>query len=182
MKYMLRMTALMGVLVGMTGCGDLLFTEPLALKEDTTFDAGLVGTWYDQEDTVITVTAPDSPVLEILVIGTKDGETFRLAGRLVKIGAHTLLDVTDKKVGLYGVPGHMWIHLEKKGKGWRIQYLHSKWLRERVWEARLAAFISPVETTVVTAPGEQLREFARKYAVMAEGRGEPMDLVPFRKE
>lgn len=164
-----------------TGCGEVLSTEPLAFKEDTLFDAGLIGTWFDREDTAITVTSETAPVYEILVIGTENGETFRLKGQLVRFGEHRILDVTDAEAGLFGIHAHSWVYVRKTGNGIQIQYLDSKYFQAKVRQSGLPQFTADGHP-VLTAPTEKLQQLVRLYGLEPEARGGTMDLVPFKRK
>jgi hypothetical protein len=177
----LPVLALSAAALFLAGCSDVLSTEPLAMEDDTLFDAALVGTWFDQDDTVIKVTSAQPPVYEILVIGTNEGDKHHLRGRLVQFGEQRILDVTDADAGLYSIQGHVWIYLQKKGKGIQIQYLDSKWFQEKVRQSGLAFFLAD-KHPVVTAPTAKLREFAGKYGVQPEARGGALELVPLGKK
>jgi hypothetical protein len=177
----LPVLALSAATLFLAGCSDVLSTEPLAIDDDTVFDAGLVGTWFDQDDTVIKVTSAQPPVYEILVIGTNEGDKHHLRGRLVQFGEQRILDVTDADAGLYSIQGHVWIYLQKKGKGIQIQYLDSKWFQEKVRQSGLPFFLAD-KHPVVTAPTAKLREFVGKYGVQPEARGGALELVPLGKK
>jgi hypothetical protein len=165
----------------LTGCGELLSTEPLASSNDTTFDAGLLGTWSNQEDTVFTVTSHAPPDYEILLVGTDKGEKTSMRGRLARLGEHRILDLTDAEPGMYSIQGHIWVHVEKKGATLQIQYLDSKWLQDKLRQSGLPWFIADSHP-VITAPTAKLQEFARQYAVQPEARGNTLELVPFKKK
>ena len=172
-----------------SGCGDLLSTEPLASKDGTLdarvesalFDAALLGTWFDQDDTVITVTSEKQPVYEILVINAEKGNKFRLLGQLVRFGDRQILDVTDAEGGFFSVQAHIWIYVRKKGNGVQIQYLDSKWLQEKARQSGLPFFSSDGHP-VLTAPTAKLLEFVLQYGTQPEARGGTMDLIPFKKK
>jgi hypothetical protein len=172
-----------------SGCGELLSTEPLASKDGTLgarvesalFDAGLLGTWFDQNDTVITVTSEKQPVYEILVINAEKGNKFRLLGQIVRFGDRQILDVTDAEGGVFSVQAHVWIHVQKKGIGIQIQYLDSKWLQEKARQSGLPLFTADGHP-VLTAPTAKLLEFVRQYGTQPEARGGTMELVPFKKK
>lgn len=173
--------ALIALAVIITGCGGVLSTEPLASKDDTLFDAGLLGTWFDQENTVITVTSAKPPLYEILVLGTDRGDTSRLLGRLVRFGEHQILDVTDAEPGVYSIQGHMWVYIEKKENGLQVQYLDSKWFQEKVQQSGLPQF-SANGHPVITASTASLRELVQQYGLQPEARGDTMELAPFKKQ
>jgi hypothetical protein len=177
----LPVLALSAATLFLAGCSDVLSTEPLAIDDDTVFDAGSVGTWFDQDDTVITVTSAQPPVYEILTIGTNEGDKHQLRGRLVQFGEQRILDVTDVNPGIYSIQGHVWIYVQKKGKGIQIQYLHSKWFQEKVRQSGLAFFLAD-KHPVITAPTAKLREFVGKYGVQPEARGKALELVPLGKK
>lgn len=177
----LSIFALLAAALCLTGCSDILSTEPLATDDDTLFDAALVGTWFDQDDTVVTVTSAKPPMYDILVINTKDATKHALVGRLVRFGEQQILDVIDVDAGLYGIQGHVWIYVEKKGDAIQIQYLDSKWLQDKLRQGGLAFFLFD-KHPVTTAPTARLREFVRQYGLGKEARGGPMLLLPFTKK
>ena len=177
----MRMLAVLTFALMLTGCGDLLSTEPLATEEDILFDAALLGTWFDQDDTVITVKSEKQPVYEILFIGTEDGNKIRLSGQLVQFGDQRILDVSDADGGLFSIQAHAWIRVQKKGSGIQIQYLDSKWLQEKARESGLPLFTADGHP-VLTASSAKLREFIGQYGTKPEAGGGTLDLIPFKKK
>ncbi len=167
--------------VFISGCGDMLSTESLASKEDTLFDAGLLGTWFDKDDTVITVKSETHPVYEILFIGTDEGNKIKLSGQLVQFGDQQILDVTDAEGGLFSIQAHVWIRIQKQGDGIRMQFLDSKWLQDKARESGLPLFLAD-RHPAITASTAKLREFIGQYGTKPEAGGGTMELFPFKKK
>jgi hypothetical protein len=180
----MRMSALVVLItaaVSITGCGELLSTEPLATKEDTLFDAGLLGTWFDQDETVITVKSEKRPVYDILFIGTEEGNRIRLSGQLVPFGDRQILDVSDWEGGPFSIQAHVWIHVQKKGDGIHLQFLDSKWLQSKLQESGLPFFLADSHPAI-TASTAKVREFVKEYGTKPEAGGGTIDLIPFKKD
>ena len=165
----------------LTGCGDILFTETIATKEDSFFDPSLLGTWFDQDDTVLTVTGENRPGYEILVINAKNGNQLKLVAQYASYGDRQILEVSDAEAGIFSVQAHIWVNVLKKANGIQIQYLDSKWLQEKATQNGLQMFTADGHP-VVTAPAVKLREFAKEFGLQPEARGSVMDLIPFKKK
>jgi hypothetical protein len=180
MLEILRLPLVLGLVAALTGCGDVLSTEPLAAPGDTRFDTSLLGTWSDQDDMILTVTSRAQPVYDILYLDTNTGEKVALQGRLMRFGEHQVLDVTEAEPGIFSVPAHVWVYVTKKKPGLQIQYLDSKWFQQKVRASGLAYFAQD-KHPVLTAPTAQLQELVRQHGLQAEARGPVLDLVPFKR-
>ena len=165
----------------LTGCGDLMFIEPLALDSDTTFDQALLGTWFDRDNVVVHVTAEKPPVYDITLSFVETGKSSRLEGRLVRLGDQQILDVSDPEPGLFSVPCHVWVYVQKKGSNVEIAHVDSQWLRDQLRSSGLPLFMMD-KIPVTTASQVQLRAFAQKFGVRPEARGASLEWMAFRKK
>ena len=167
--------------VTLTGCGDLMFVEPLASDSDKTFDKALVGNWYDRDSVVLHVTAEKPPVYDVTILFVESGKSAHLQGRLVRLGDQQILDLYDPEAGLFNVGCHVWVYVQRKGTGLEIAYLDSPWLQARLKESGLRTF-EVEKHPVSTASTAQLREFAAKYAVRPEARAGSLEWSAFKKK
>ena len=177
---MLIRSALLLAAVWLTGCNDVLSTEPLVGKGDAVHDPALLGTWFDQENSVFTVTSRKPPEYDILYIETDKGERNWIKGRLMQMGELRVLDVTDDRPGLFTLPVHAWLSVEKKGTGWEIRFLDSEWFQNRVRMSKLPYFTFE-NSTVLTASTARLQELVKQHGLGPEARSDAMLLAPFKK-
>lgn len=165
-------------LLALVSCSDVLSTEPLAARDDTSFDTSLLGTWFDPDDTVISVTSGQRPFYDITVVDRQKQNRFVLQGRLVEFGDQRVLDLTDMQPALYSVPGHAWLVVTKRGDGLEVQHLDTEWLQAQVRRSGLSHTLIGGRL-LITAPAERLRSFVARYGLRPEARGEPLYLTPF---
>ena len=81
----------MGVMLLLSGCGDLLSVHPLATAETAVFDAGLLGEWSnagkDGAGALIRAGSAQKKEYDIVWMpGEADEDALRLKGQLVKVG------------------------------------------------------------------------------------------------
>jgi len=164
----------------LAGCGDVVSTEPLVGRGDAIYDAALLGTWFDQDNSVFTVTSPKPPEYDILYVVADKGERYWIKGRLMQMGELKVLDVTDDRTGPFSLPVHAWASLERKGNGWEIRFLDSNWFQNKVRMSQHPYFIVD-NSPVLTASTARLQELVRESGLSPEARSEAMVLLPFRK-
>jgi hypothetical protein len=167
----------------LTGCGDLMSLEPLATKENTIFDAALLGTWTDSKDTLCVVRAAN-PAYNIVWIGTgDDGDKIRLEGRLVKLGEERVLDVSAVDPGAFSVAAHVFLRVRISRGTMELRFLDSDWLQQQVKQSSLAYSVIGEGHPIITAPPAQLLTFLQQFGLKEEAMDKPIlltRLVPQR--
>jgi hypothetical protein len=168
-----RLTLLLAGTLLLTGCGDLMSLEPLATKDNTIFDAALLGTWTDNQDTLCVVRAAN-PAYKIIWIGTGDGgNETRLEGRLVKLGEERVLDVSAVDPGAFSVGAHVFLRVHIAAGALELRFLDSEWLQKQVKQSGLAW--SPFEDhPVITAPSAHLVTFLQQFGLKEEAMDKPI--------
>jgi hypothetical protein len=138
---MRRILALAGFafVVLMTGC--VRSAHPIYMKEDLTFDPGLLGTWFEKDgkDIWIFEQAGDNAYK---LMHLEDGEEAKSAifdARLVQVGDQQYLDLFPEepeiKSGFYKihlVPVHSFVRLSLQRDSLRMSALDYDWLRKKI--------------------------------------------------
>jgi hypothetical protein len=158
----------------LTGCGDLPSVQGLANKENTVFDASLVGAW-NSGDAVVIVQAGDNQSYRIDWLGAEGTETpriVRMEGRLFKIGDQRMLDLTASNPGAFAIPGHVFLRIRPLQEELKVQFVDSKWIREQLTSS-LASFVQD-DHPVLTAPAPQVEAFLLKFGFDERALDDPI--------
>lgn len=176
MRALLLLTLALAFLC-LLACSDIVATEPLAARDEVAFDSALLGTWFDADDTVFTVSSPTRPFYEIRAIDRQQDNQFLLQGRLVQFGNQRILDLVDVQPALYSIPAHAWLTVEKRGNGLELHHLDSAWLQAQVRRSGLS-YTAIGGRLLLTAPADRLRAFVERYGLNPQAVGEPIYLTP----
>ncbi len=158
----------------LTGCGDLPSVQGLANKENTVFDASLVGAW-NSGDAVVIVQAGDAQSYRIDWLGAEGTETpriVRMEGRLFKVGDQRMFDLATSTPGAFAIPCHVFLRIRPATEGLKVQFVDSKWIREQVTSS-LANFTLD-DHPVLTAPAPQVQAFLLKFGLDERALDDPI--------
>jgi len=167
----------------LTSCGDLPSVHGLANKDNTVFDATLVGAW-NAGDAVVIVQKGEDESYRIHWLGAEGGtETPRLVrmeGRLARIGDQRILDLTASDPRAFSVPCHVFLRIRPVKEGLKVQFIDSKWIREQVKASSLASFVED-DHPVLTAPAPQIEAFLLKFGFDERALDDPILLQPLKQ-
>jgi hypothetical protein len=177
MRAFLLLATLLAFLF-LVACSDIVATEPLAAQNEVTFDSGLLGMWYDSEDTTIAVTSLNRPLYEITAVDRQRQNRYLLQGRLVQFGDQRVLELVDVQPALYSIPARAWLTVERRGGGIEVRHLDSEWLKSQARRSGLSHTMIGGRM-LLTAPTDRLRLFVERYGLRPEAAGDPLYLTPF---
>ena len=163
-----------------TGCGDMMSLEPLATKDNTVFDAALLGTWTDNEGTLCVVRQldkVDNKAYDIAWVNSgSTGDKIRLQGHLVQMGAERVLDALAVDPGTFSVPAHVFLRVRLSPGAMELRFLDSEWLQNQVKQSSLAHTVSG-NHPVITAPAAQVGTFLQQSGLKEEALDKPLLLT-----
>ncbi len=177
----LCLTLVLAAALGVTGCATVVSVEPLATESNTVFDPALLGAWSDadgSESMLVYVDKGEQASYDILCIDIKEKTTYRVEGRLLKIGGQQFIDVTahDKNGEVFGIPGHAFVHISKLENGLQLEFLDSPWLQERVQQSKSLPHSKLGGQLVLTGTSAQLQDFIQQFGLDEQAWSEPARL------
>jgi hypothetical protein len=162
----------------------LLSLEAVATRENSVFDPALVGAW-NAGDAVIIVQAGEDKSYRIHWVSAEGTETprfVRMEGRLAKIGAQRILDLSAAEPGsAFSIPCHVFVRVRPVKDGLKVQFVDSKWMREQAASSGLASF--PWEGhPVLTGPPATVEAFLLKFGFDERALEDPIMLKPLKEK
>ena len=174
-----------GVSLVLPGCVPSL--NPLYTEKDLVFDAALVGTWAEQDDSRETWSFNKSGEKEYKLIYTEDDKTGEFKAHLLKLGNTLYLDFFPESDGLkdskrndfylsHFVPGHMFAKVTQVEPTLRMAMLNPDWLKKLLEKNPKAIAYHAVgeDRIVLTASTAELQKFI--VANTGEAFGDPATL------
>jgi hypothetical protein len=150
--------ALLGPVLLLTGCGDLLSLHPLYTDRDRVFDLAVEGRW-ETDDDVLTVSREDDAYTVTLQSKKDPSERSQYEIHLVDIKGVRFADLLPAE----GI-GHMFLKVRVAEGQLHLAFLDSEWLRQRVPHEQ-AEVAKGEKQAVLTAPTPELRKLVEQYAL-----------------
>lgn len=149
--------ALLAIVLGATGCGDLLSLHALFTPTDKVFDTALEGTWVGEHDDLIVQREGD--LYAVTTQSKKDpSDRARYEVHLVDLGGERFADVL-----WVDSIGHMFLRVRVADKQLHLAFLDSEWLRSQLPHED-ADVDKGKKKAVLTADTAQLRRWVAKFA------------------
>ena len=149
--------AILGAMVLVTGCGDLLSLHALYTSQDRVLESALDGRWEDDDDPLTVQRAADGYNV-ILQSQKNPSESEKYQVRLVDIAGVRFADLLPEDQ-----IGHMFLKVTVTGDQLRVAFFDSEWLRQRVRHEE-ADIENGRKRAVLTSPTSELRRVVAKYA------------------
>ena len=163
----MRIVAICGAALLITGCGDLLSLHTLYTEKDQVLDPTVEGRWEIEDDQILVERAA-SGYLMTLQSKKDPSESSKFEVHLVDIGGVRFADILPRDA-----IGHMFARVRVTGDQMRIAFLDSKWLRGQVPHDE-ADMSGGQKQAVLTAHTPELRKLVAKYASEARAYDEEM--------
>jgi hypothetical protein len=169
---MKRVTCLIAAFAALVCSGCIpLSLHPLYADTDDYYDANLNGRWADPDGALTWEFAAvnDGPTYDVALVEDAEGTRSRFQARLVRIGAHTYMDLfplldepTTPLHQLHMVPMHSIHKVEITATEFSLSFLQTEWLRQYVAEHPLEINFEVPEgydVPVFTAETPRLQSF-----------------------
>lgn len=156
-----RILALLGAALLMTGCGDLLSLHALYTSQDNVVDPALDGKWENKDDVLIIqrFARLASDFYEVQLQSKKDpSEAAKYEVRLVNIGGVRFADLLSNDI-----IGHMFLKVRVTEDQLHFAFFDSEWLRQRIPHEEVD-LVNHRKQAVLTAKTPELRNLVAKYA------------------
>jgi hypothetical protein len=159
--------------------------HPFYTEKDLVFEPALVGTWVpsDSKDTW-TFEKEGDKAYQVTVL--EEGKPGKFQGHLLKLGDHLFLDLFPKPMeekqcenisafwAFHFVPAHTCSRLQIKGDSLEIAFMDPDALDQKIKQGETQIGHERIEdTTVLTAPTQDLQALVLKYAEGTQLFGEP---------
>jgi len=164
---MIRILAICGAALLITGCGDLLSLHTLYTEKDQALDPTVEGRWETKDDALLVERAA-SGYLMTLHPKKEPSHSSEFEVHLVDIGGVRFADILPRDA-----IGHMFARVRVTGDQMRIAFLDSKWLRGQVPHDE-ADMSGGQKQAVLTAHTPELRKLVAKYASEPKAYDEEM--------
>lgn len=173
--------------LALTACGDMPSLQGIATKDNTVFDAALVGAWTSGEAVAI-VRSVDNPgekqsykINWIPADGDDTPAIVRMEAQLAKIGDQEILDLTSSDPGAFAIPCHVFLRVRPVKEGLKLQFVDSTWIRDQIKSSGLANFLYEGHP-VLSAPSGDVRAFLAKSGLDERALDEPILLRPLKQK
>ena len=148
---------MMGVVLVMAGCGDLLSVHALYTVQDRVFDSALEGRWQDN-DTMLTVERAEGCYKVATQSKKGSAERREYEMHLVDIGGVRFADLLPAD----GYIGHLILKVRVTEGQLHFAFFDSEWLRQRV-PHETAEVANNDKLAVLTISTPELRKLAQTY-------------------
>ena len=152
-------------------CGPALSLHPLYTDEEVIFNPALVGAWGEAGDGLIFIfgkTEENVYSVTVLGIGSSNGDSLSLEGRLIQLDSHLFMDVTSKEEDIenfLAVPVHAFLRLSLEGDSLGIAYMDDSWLEDILGQDKEQIKHEQLKGSILlTASAKELQQFVLKYA------------------
>ncbi|HUI55217.1 MAG TPA: hypothetical protein VLY04_09605 [Bryobacteraceae bacterium] len=159
----MKLTSMLLTMAGaltLSGCSSLLSLNPFVTDDQAATDTTLIGTWTDSQDGSVYVIRQDGKAYAITYTdGSSPASKFE--ARLLKAGDAELLDLVSANDDPFQIPAHLIVRVWSDGLTMRWAFLDSDWLKQLA--AQQLAVQASGDRTLITAPGEAVRQFLLKW-------------------
>ncbi len=145
----------------LTGCSSLVSLNPFVADGDAVMDRSLLGLWTSDDGKDAYWIRQDGTGYHIRYIDDSR-EEHQFAARLVSAGGIAILDLVTTVDDPFQIPVHMALRVWPEGSTLRFAFLQTDWLKDQA--ARSLSTAPAADRTLITAPGDAVRNFLLKVA------------------
>lgn len=156
--------------ITLTGCSTLVSLNPFVTGEQAVMDPALLGLWTDQEGKDTYRISQDGTGYSIRY-ASDSSDVYQFKAHLMVAGDVKLLDLVSANEDAFQIavdtPVRVWI----EGSTLRVAFLQSDWLKEQA--VKQLPTVPAKDRTLITGPGEAVRNFLAKFGADPKAGDEP---------
>ena len=156
--------------ITLTGCSTLVSLNPFVTDEQAVMDPALLGMWTNQDGTATYWIRQDGAGYSICY-SCDSSDAYRFKARLMVAGDVKLLDLVSANEDAWQLAVHTPVRIWTEGSTLRLAFLETDWLKEQALEQ--LATVPTNDRTLITAPGEAVRNFLVKIGADPKACDEP---------